>query len=137
AARLGCRHDHGDERRAGGRRSCADRARGGAGGAGRGGTVSGVTHVFIAAAGSLLVAEEDGGGWRVEERLAGSGAECVTVDPTRPERVYCGATEGAFRSDDGGASWAPLGLSCVTALAVDGDGTLYAGTEPSRFFRSD
>jgi photosystem II stability/assembly factor-like uncharacterized protein len=95
-----------------------------------------MTDVFMAVAGSLLVAGRNGA-WNVEERLAGSGAECVTLDPTRLGRVYCGGTDGAFRSDDRGATWVPLGLSQVTAVAVDRAGTVFAGTEPSRLYRSD
>jgi hypothetical protein len=95
-----------------------------------------MTRVYLAVADALVVAEPGGGGWSAEERLAGTGAECVALDPGRPGRVYCGGSDGVFRSDDGGTSWTPLGLADVTAVAVDREATLYAGTEPSRLYRS-
>ena len=72
----------------------------------------------------------------------------VANDPNQPERLFASATnsrprywrsrpEGAvarvYRSDDGGSLWEPLmsdGLvNAIEALAVDGEGTVFAGTD--------
>jgi photosystem II stability/assembly factor-like uncharacterized protein len=35
----------------------------------------------------------------------------LLLDPSSPERIYVAAATGAFRSNDGGASWRPLGAA--------------------------
>jgi photosystem II stability/assembly factor-like uncharacterized protein len=51
--------------------------------------------------------------------------------------VYCGTWDrGAFRSEGEGHTWSHLGHERVTAVAVDADGVVYAGTEPSALYRS-
>jgi hypothetical protein len=79
-------------------------------------------------------------GWRLSEALAGSGAQCLAVDPTDPDRVLVGCRgAGLQRSDDGGASFTTVELpeSDVFSVAWSGaDGSAWAGTEPSRLFRS-
>jgi len=57
----------------------------------------------------------------------------IAVDPTRADTVYAAsANGGVWRSTDGGSSfsysWNPQWPQVVGALAVAGDGTLYAGT---------
>lgn len=104
--------------------------------------------------------------FRSESRL-----QCITTDPGRPGRIFCGTSaDGLWRSDDWGRTWARVGESVlrprVTAVAVSppawvhgtpgmvsgdagsggeegggsvagrGDGVVYAGTEPTRLFRS-
>ena len=85
--------------------------------------------------------EEDGGAWRSELSLEGSGAQCLALDPRDPDTVYAGLREGGVRrTDDGGHSWVDCALPepGVYSLAVSAaDGAVYAGTEPSRLFRSD
>jgi photosystem II stability/assembly factor-like uncharacterized protein len=85
--------------------------------------------------------EEADGAWSVERSLAGTGAQCLAVDPRDPDRVYAGLRErGVRRTDDGGRSWVECVLPepGVFSLAVSAaDGAVYAGTEPSRLFRSD
>jgi hypothetical protein len=54
-------------------------------------------------------------------------------------RLLVGTPEGALLSSDGGASWrrAELPEPDVFSVAIgQADGTLFAGTEPSRLFRS-
>lgn len=86
--------------------------------------------------------------WTIEEHLRGRSPECVAVDLSRPEQMYCGtARAGLFRSRDSGRNWEPVGPGIghpmVTAVDVgcaeqaDGFGIVYAGTEPSAVFRSD
>ena len=73
--------------------------------------------------------------------LAGSGAQCLAVDPHDADVVYAGLREGGVRrSTDGGESWSDCALPepQVFSLGVSAaDGAVYAGTEPSRLFRSD
>jgi photosystem II stability/assembly factor-like uncharacterized protein len=63
------------------------------------------------------------------------------VDPRDPDTVYAGLREqGVRRTNDGGRNWVDCALPepGVFSLAVSAvDGAVYAGTEPSRLFRSD
>ena len=85
--------------------------------------------------------DESQDGWRVTARLAGTGAQCLAVDPARAEVVYAGARgSGVWRSDDGGRLWERLEFpqQDVFSVAVSPvDGAVYAGCEPSMLFRSD
>jgi photosystem II stability/assembly factor-like uncharacterized protein len=76
----------------------------------------------------------------VDLSLAGSGAQCLAVDPKDPETVYAGLRAGGVRrTRDGGRTWVDCALPepAVFSLAVSAaDGAVYAGTEPSRLFRS-
>jgi photosystem II stability/assembly factor-like uncharacterized protein len=72
--------------------------------------------------------------------LEGSGARCLAVDPRDADAVYVGCRGGGVvRTGDGGRTWERLELPerDVFSVAVSAaDGTVYAGTEPSRLFRS-
>jgi photosystem II stability/assembly factor-like uncharacterized protein len=72
--------------------------------------------------------------------MSGSGAQCLAVDPADPDVVFAGLREGGVRrSADGGRSWIDCELPepGVFSLAVSAaDRAVYAGTEPSRLFRS-
>jgi photosystem II stability/assembly factor-like uncharacterized protein len=85
--------------------------------------------------------DEDGEHFRVELLLRGTQAQCLAADPADPDTVYVGLREeGLRKSVDAGASWSDCGLPepGVFSLAVSPvDGAVYAGTEPSRLFRSD
>jgi photosystem II stability/assembly factor-like uncharacterized protein len=83
-----------------------------------------------------------------EQRLEGSGARCVAVDPADPRRVYVGTMDGGlWVSDDGGDSWVQAGAGIaerrVLSVAVSpshqvsGVSVVYAGTEPSSLYRSE
>lgn len=84
------------------------------------------------------VARIEGG--RAVLALAGTGAQCLALDPARAGTVYAGCRgRGAWRSEDGGATWAELDLpaSDVFSVAVSAaDGTVYVGCEPSMVFAS-
>jgi hypothetical protein len=85
--------------------------------------------------------DEAGDRWTVELSLAGTGAQCLAVDPGDPNSVYAGLREGGVRrTTDGGRSWVDCALpqNGVFSLAVSAaDGAVYAGTEPSALFRSE
>ena len=71
----------------------------------------------------------------------GDRPTCLAADPLVPGRAWCGTRRaGVFRSDDGGASWRPVGLvgrliMSITASPVDPH-VVWVGTEPSEVWRS-
>ncbi len=107
----------------------------------------------------LLLASSVEGSWQVKSCLNGLQITCLAADPFSPERLYCGTfRRGLWRSEDGGASWQPIGdagevfssakekgilYPDITSVAVSSTerngsyGVVYAGTEPSALFRSD
>src|ERR1700758_4867286 len=100
-----------------------------------------MARLYAATGDGIARLDEAGDAWTVELSLSGSGAQCLAVDPADPDVVFAGLREGGgSRSADGGGTW----IDCerpepgVFSLAVGAaDGTVYAGTEPSRLFRSD
>ena len=100
-----------------------------------------MARLYAATGDCLARLEEAGEAWTVELALPGSGAQCLAVDPADPETVFVGLREdGVRRSVDGGRTWTDCKLPdpAVFSLAVSAaDGAVYAGTEPSRLFRSD
>jgi len=100
-----------------------------------------VARFYAATGDGLARLDEAGEAWTVELALSGSGAQCLAVDPADPETVFVGLREdGVRRSVDGGRTWTDCKLPdpAVFSLAVSAaDGAVYAGTEPSRLFRSD
>jgi hypothetical protein len=100
-----------------------------------------MARLYAATGDGIVRLDEGGEVWTVELSLSGSGAQCLAVDPADPESVYAGLREGGVRrSLDGGRTWVDCRLPerGVFSLAVSAaDGALYAGTEPSRLFRSD
>jgi hypothetical protein len=99
-----------------------------------------VSRLYAATGGSFARLEEAGEAWTVELSLSGCGAQCLAVDPADADTVFVGLREGGLRrSVDGGRSWIDCELpeQGVFSLAVSAaDGAVYAGTEPSRLFRS-
>jgi len=98
---------------------------------------------LYAATGDAVVRleEGDGGGWRAQRSLEGSGAHCLAVDPREPDTVFAGLREGGVRrTEDGGRTWVDCGLPAAQVFSVAvsaADGAVYAGTEPSALYRSD
>jgi len=99
-----------------------------------------VARLYAATGDGIARLDEAGDSWTVQVSLAGSGAQCLAVDPHDPDVVYAGLREGGVRrTGDTGRSWDDCALPepAVFSLAVSADGAVYAGTEPSRLFRSD
>ena len=98
-------------------------------------------RLYGATGDAIVRLDENGGRWAAERFLAGSGAQCLAVNPLDPDTVYAGLREGGVqRTRDGGRTWHDCALPepGVFSLAVSAaDGAVYAGTEPSRLFRSD
>jgi photosystem II stability/assembly factor-like uncharacterized protein len=99
-----------------------------------------VARLYAATGDGFARLAESGEGWTVELSLSGSGVQCLAVDPADADTVFVGLREGSVRrSADGGRSWIDCELPerAVFSLAVSAvDGAVYAGTEPSRLFRS-
>ena len=100
-----------------------------------------MARLYAATGDGIARLDEAREAWTVETSLAGSGAQCLAVDPHDPDTVYAGLrTGGVRRTRDAGRSWVDCALpgSGVFSLAVSPvDGAVYAGTEPSRLFRSE
>jgi len=100
-----------------------------------------MAHLYAATGDGVARLDEAGQAWTVSMSLRRSGAQCLAVDPTDTSIVYAGLREGGVRrSIDAGRSWVECALPepGVFSLAVSAaDRALYAGTEPSRLFRSD
>ena len=98
-------------------------------------------RLYAATGNGIVRLDETGGEWLVESSLDESGAQCLAVDPHDPDALYAGLREGGLRrTDDGGRNWVDCALpeQGVFSLAVSAaDGAVFAGTEPSRLFRSD
>ena len=100
-----------------------------------------MARLYAATGDGIARIDEDGGRWSVRVALEGSGAHCLAIDPADGETVYAGVREGSvWKTLDGGATWEECALpdAGVFSVAVSAaDGAVYAGTEPSRLFRSD
>ncbi len=98
-------------------------------------------RLYAATGDGVVRLDEAESGWEVTRSLAGSGAQCLAVDPADPDTVFVGLREGGVRrTADGGGTWNDCGLPepGVFSLAVSpADGAVYAGTEPSALYRSD
>jgi photosystem II stability/assembly factor-like uncharacterized protein len=99
-----------------------------------------MARLYAATGDGIARLDEAGGKWTSELFLTGSGAQCLAVDPRDPDTLYAGlSARGLSRTQDGGRSWVDCALleRSVFSLAVSAaDGAVYAGTEPSRLFRS-
>jgi len=100
-----------------------------------------VPRLYAATGDAIARLDEGEGAWAVELSLQGSGAQCLAIDPADADTVYAGLREhGLRKTADGGRSWSDCALPepGVFSLAVSAaGGAVYAGTEPSRLFRSD
>jgi photosystem II stability/assembly factor-like uncharacterized protein len=100
-----------------------------------------MARLYAATGDGIATLTERGGEWAVEWALLEPGVGSLAVDPADPDTVYAGLREGGVRrSTDAGRSWVDCNLpeAGVYSLAVSpADGAVYAGTEPSRLYRSD
>jgi photosystem II stability/assembly factor-like uncharacterized protein len=112
---------------------------------------------MIAMEDSVIMIESSKTGWKkVRESLRGIHPQCVTFDPNNPNHAYCGTLGGGlWKTDDSGQSWDSIGKDTMSSSDVmsvsvssperggggkndnNGFNTVYAGTEPSAFYRSD
>jgi len=100
-----------------------------------------MARLYAATGDGIARLDEVSGEWLTQFLLGGSAAQCLAVDPADRDTVYAGIREGGVRrTRDGGRSWVDCALPepGVFSLGVSAaDGAVYAGTEPSRLFRSE
>jgi hypothetical protein len=101
-----------------------------------------MTTLFVAMPTGLLVMDDRGGAWSARSALTGMAAHCLTADPHRAGRVWCGTGDGLRWSDDGGRTWErPAGgpvsgdVSAVAVSPTEPD-VVYAGMDPTMLHRS-
>ena len=97
--------------------------------------MAGSSRLYVATGERFARVDGDEVSWA----LPGSGARCLAIDPRDADVVFAGGRQGLWRSGDGGHRWdgCRLPQGDVFAVAVSAaDGAVYAGTEPSRVFRS-
>lgn len=83
--------------------------------------------------------------WASFETTPAPRIECLAIDPTDPDRVWCGSfDDGLFVSTDGGRSFTRSGKEtfgevAVTSIALTASDpeTILIGTEPSCLYRSE
>jgi photosystem II stability/assembly factor-like uncharacterized protein len=109
---------------------------------------------MVAMEDSVLMFESSNTGWKkVHESLKGTHPQCIAFDPNNPNRAYCGTFGGGlWKTDDGGQTWDSIGkerisssdVMSVSVSSLEGGGksnkefnTIYVGTEPAAFYRSD
>lgn len=97
--------------------------------------------ILVATESVVLGLNAEPGAWTAAEGLDGRRPTCLATDPRVAGRAWCGTDRGGvLRSEDGGRSWAPVGLPGrrVMSLAVSpAEDVVWAGTEPSEVWRSD
>src|SRR5437763_5817205 len=96
---------------------------------------------ILAATEREVVVIDVGRGTSESAQGVGDRPTCLAASPLVPGRAWCGTHHaGVFRSDDGGASWRPVGLVGRLIMSVTpspGDpNVVWVGTEPSEVWRS-
>ncbi|HEY6147505.1 MAG TPA: hypothetical protein VIZ69_07390 [Thermoanaerobaculia bacterium] len=98
--------------------------------------------LFDPESGAVFKSVNSGASWTPATAGLRGSVLALVVDPSVPSRIYCGTTDGLFRSGDGGASWRRIGGDVVfgrtTAVTVDrsSPGTAYAAADDG-VFRTD
>lgn len=108
-----------------------------------------MTTILAGLQDSLLVARSSKAGWKVHESLRGTHPESIAFDPINPGIAYCGTFgKGIWKTADAGQNWNKIGNGFISSPNVssvsvsplekgtEGFNVVYAGTEPSKFYRS-
>src|SRR5919205_2482751 len=111
------------------------------------------TKLMVAMEDSIVVFESSKTGWKkIHESLKGTHPQCIAFDNDNPNRAYCGTFGGGlWKTDDDGQTWSNIGkdiisssdVMSVSVSSIDrrndkkGFNTVYVGTEPTAFYRSD
>src|SRR5205807_8672403 len=65
--------------------------------------VDAMARMYAATGDAVARLDQDGGIWRVELSLRGTGAQCLAVDPADADTVFAGLREGGVqKTTDGG-----------------------------------
>jgi hypothetical protein len=95
-----------------------------------------MSRLLVCTRDGLVRLDRDEESWQSSVLLEGSPARCVAAGRGK---LLVGTRDGPLLSTDDGGTWrrAELPERDVYSVAIgQGDGTLFAGTEPSRLFRS-
>jgi photosystem II stability/assembly factor-like uncharacterized protein len=114
------------------------------------------TKLWIVMENSVLTLESSKSNWNTHESLKGTHPQSISFDPIKPNRAYCGTYgNGLWKTDDDdGKTWDNLGKEVISSNNVmsvavshhnlertknnnEGFNTVYVGTEPTAFYRSD
>jgi photosystem II stability/assembly factor-like uncharacterized protein len=110
-----------------------------------------MTTILAGMQDSLLVLKSSKVGWNVHDSLVGTHPQSIAFDPRNPSRAYCGTFGGGlWKTDDGSAqNWDQIGKGFISSpnvtsvsvspleRGIDRFNIVYAGTEPSEFYRSN
>jgi photosystem II stability/assembly factor-like uncharacterized protein len=109
-----------------------------------------MTTILVGMNNSVLLIESTKSGWKIHKSLVGTHPQGIAFDHLNSNRAYCGTFgEGLWSTDDCGQSWNRLGKGSIsnqnmTSVSVsrlekgsEGFNVVYAGTEPSEFYRSE
>jgi photosystem II stability/assembly factor-like uncharacterized protein len=109
-----------------------------------------MTTILAGLQDSLLVLRSSGAVWKAHESLIGTHPESIAFDPINLSTAYCGTFGmGIWKTADSGQNWNRIGKDFisspnVTSVSVSrlergtqGFNVVYAGTEPSEFYRSE
>jgi photosystem II stability/assembly factor-like uncharacterized protein len=109
-----------------------------------------MTTILAGMQNSLLVLRSSKAGWKAHESLMGTHPESIAFDPVNPSTAYCGTFGGGiWKTADGGQNWDKIGKDFISSTNVtsvsvsplergtEGSNVVYAGTEPSEFYRSN
>ena len=122
------------------------------------------TKLLIAMQDSVLTLEysKTKTNWKIHECLKGTHPQCISSDPSKRNRMYCGTFgNGLWKTDDYGETWDNIGIDSIsskdiTSVSVshhnleraknnnnnnnnnnEAFNTVYVGTEPAAFYKSD
>jgi hypothetical protein len=122
------------------------------------------TKLLIAMQDSVLTLEysKTKTNWKIHECLKGTHPQCISSDPSKRNRMYCGTFGNElWKTDDYGETWDNIGIDSIsskdiTSVSVshhnleraknnnnnnnnnnEAFNTVYVGTEPAAFYKSD
>lgn len=94
-------------------------------------------HVFAGTARGVFRSTDNGDTWN-DTHVTNSSVTSLAISPN--EHIFAVATEGVYRSIDKGLNWSlisnDLTSGHISDLAIDVDGTIFAGSHRGRVFRS-
>ncbi len=74
-------------------------------------SAAGSRTLFVTAAGEVYRSTDDGASWTLRPSGCNGGCRATAVDRVNGDLGYAGGETGLFRSQDGGDTWAPIGLA--------------------------
>jgi hypothetical protein len=98
------------------------------------------TNLYAAGFSGVYKSGDGGSSWALASNgITAPSVDSIVIDPTTPTILYAGSIYGTvFKSIDGAATWTPLGLSVVVAMAIDplSTTTVYASQQQNGIQKS-